>query len=159
MSPGYICLPERWRVTLLELDLDRFKWINDTLGHPGGDTILRAVAAALSATLRGSDTAYRCGGEEFIVIARVTTDAHAVALAERLRVAVERLGIVHPDNPASPNVTVSIGATRLGREYLLAGEKSWLARADRALYEAKAAGRNCVRFSAEPVEPSEPTTQ
>jgi len=132
---------------LLELDLDRFKRINDTLGHPEGDVILRGVASAVLATLRGSDDAYRYGGEEFIVIARGTTDGHGAALAERLRAAVEGLAIGHPDNPASPYVTVSVGATRIDREDLAEDEGSWLARVDRALYEAKAAGRNCVRFA------------
>jgi diguanylate cyclase (GGDEF)-like protein len=135
---------------LFELDLDAFKRINDTLGHPGGDEILQAVASALSATLRGSDAAYRYGGEEFIVIARVTTDALSIALAERLRGAVESLAIAHPDNPASPFVTVSVGATRIDREDLADDNATWLARVDRALYEAKAGGRNCVRFSARP---------
>ncbi|HYM83763.1 MAG TPA: GGDEF domain-containing protein, partial [Candidatus Dormibacteraeota bacterium] len=132
---------------LVELDLDRFKRINDTLGHVEGDGILRAVASAILATLRGSDSAYRYGGEEFIVIARVASDAHAIALAERFRAAVEGLAINHPDNPASPRVTVSAGAIRITRGDLEADERAWLAGADRALYRAKDAGRNCVRFA------------
>jgi diguanylate cyclase (GGDEF)-like protein len=130
---------------LAELDLDRFKRINDTLGHVEGDAILRRVASAILAALRESDTAYRYGGEEFIVIARVATDALGIALAERLRAAVEALAIVHPDNPASPSVTVSVGVTRITRGDLASDNGAWLDRADRALYQAKDAGRNSVR--------------
>ncbi len=130
---------------LVELDLDRFKRINDTLGHVEGDAILRRVAAAIAATLRGSDTAYRYGGEEFVVIARIATDTLAIALAERFRAAVEALAIPHPDNPASPNVTVSVGVTLIAPNDLGNDDSAWLARADRALYQAKDVGGNSVR--------------
>lgn len=118
-------------------DVDRFKAYNDRLGHLAGDDALRALAATVRGELRATDTAYRFGGEELLLVLRAHP-AEAVAIAERVRSAVAAMRIPHPDG-VSGIVTVSIGiATGRGDVTNL------LAPADAALYQAKAAGRNRV---------------
>lgn len=122
---------------LIVIDIDHFKAINDTYGHGVGDLALTRVATALRGELRATDRLARHGGEEFVVLARDA--AHTQAIAERLRAAVEtmdRQGL--PDHP----ITVSAGVAASSR-----GDARYddvLNRADRALYEAKASGRNRV---------------
>jgi len=132
---------------LLEIDLDHFKRINDEFGHLAGDDVLRRVVEALQGTLRGTDAIYRFGGEEFVVVIPVATEEGLRAAAERLRAVVERLDIAHPDpDRAGPQVvTVSIGATLLGASSLDRTDDEWFELTDRAMYAAKAAGRNQVR--------------
>jgi diguanylate cyclase (GGDEF)-like protein len=128
---------------LLEVDLDHFKAVNDRLGHLAGDAVLRRVAAALRDTVRADDTVYRYGGEEFLVI--LDNIAGGVeAAAERVRLAVQDLGLTHPANDPYGVVTVSVGATALGPADLHLTADEWFARVDGALYAAKAAGRNRV---------------
>jgi diguanylate cyclase (GGDEF)-like protein len=128
---------------LLEADLDRFKAINDQLGHLAGDAVLRSVAQALQGALRAGDHVYRYGGEEFVVFI-AGADAQATkAAAERLRAAVEALAITHPD-PQIRRVTVSIGGTVIGPADMDATDGALFDRADRAMYAAKANGRNQV---------------
>ncbi len=131
-------------VTLLQVDVDHFKHINDNFGHAAGDAVLRAVAGTLVSHMRGSDFVARVGGEEF-VIGCVGGDASAaVALAERLRGAIGAL-----EMPASalrqpaPRCTVSVG---LSRQFSQLGdwEVAWR-EADDALYAAKSAGRDRVQ--------------
>ena len=133
---------------LLEIDLDHFKRINDEYGHLAGDDVLRRVVEALQGTLRGTDAIYRFGGEEFVVVLPVATEEGLRAAAERLRAVVERLDIAHPDpEPSAPQVvTVSIGATLLGASSLGRTDDEWFELTDRAMYAAKAAGRNQVRI-------------
>lgn len=128
----------------LMLDLDRFKRLNDDLGHALGDDALRRVAAALREVIRGSDTVYRYGGEEFLVIMPETTIAAARTAAERIRTAIAALQIQAAADPAAGVLTISGGValSAVAREH-------WgtvIAAADSALYEAKASGRNrtCV---------------
>jgi diguanylate cyclase (GGDEF)-like protein len=125
------------------IDVDRFKQYNDRLGHQAGDECLRAIATALAATVRSdADRLCRYGGEEFVVVGDGDT-ADGEALAERLRAAVERLDIAHPDGPGA-TVTISAGvAASSGAPWESPHEV--LRRADAALYAAKAAGRNAVR--------------
>jgi diguanylate cyclase len=130
--------------SLLMLDIDHFKAINDRHGHPAGDAVLRAVARILRDTMRDEDLPGRYGGEEFCIVLPSTGAAGAAVAAERLRARIEgavlerRLGI---------RATVSIGFAELVPAD--ADCAAWIARADRALYAAKAAGRNrCVRFEA-----------
>jgi len=130
---------------LLEIDLDHFKLINDALGHLAGDDVLRRVVVALQGTLRATDGIYRFGGEEFIVVMPVSTEVGLMAAGERLRSAVEGLGIPHPDPSSHGVVTVSIGTTLLEAASLDRSDDDWLELADRALYAAKAGGRNQVR--------------
>ena len=118
-------------------DVDCFKAYNDRLGHLAGDEALRALADTVRGELRATDTAYRFGGEELLLVLRAEP-AHAVAVAERVRAAVAAMRIPHPDG-IGEIVTVSIGmATGRGDVTAL------LAPADAALYRAKAEGRNRV---------------
>jgi diguanylate cyclase (GGDEF)-like protein len=123
-------------MTLLALDLDAFKTINDTMGHAAGDTVLQGVAEILRTRIRRSDRAFRLGGEEFLVFLYGTDEDQGRQVAEDLRCAVETRPLV----PGRP-VTVSIGIAAFQ------GEKdrdAWLKRCDENLYGAKARGRNVV---------------
>lgn len=130
------------RYGLFMLDLDRFKAINDQRGHMAGDVVLRSIAGALMGEVRAEDGAFRYGGDEFIVLIQIQEPADALVAAERLRQAVEDLRIPHPDNAPYKWVTVSTGVAAIGREDLVADDDAWFARADAALYRAKANGRN-----------------
>ena len=124
-------------------DLDRFKTFNDAAGHLAGDRLLHTVASTLKRSLRGSDSIYRYGGEEFLALLPGQDVEHAAIAAERLRRAVRKLAV---DHPAGGLVTISggVAALRLGESV-----EQLLARADGALYEAKLAGRDRVRPAAE----------
>ena len=129
-------------VTLLQVDVDHFKRINDEHGHGIGDRVLEAVAGTLADHVRAGDFVARVGGEEF-VIGCVGGEAAAHALAERLRADIGALRIALPQPGAQPvQCTVSVG---LSREFasLDRWEAAWR-EADRALYAAKQLGRNCV---------------
>jgi len=129
-------------VTLLQVDIDHFKRVNDSHGHAAGDVVLRAVAAALAANVRASDFIARTGGEEFLVGCVAADDGVAWALAERLLAAVRRLDIKVPGAKVPLHCTVSIGiSSRCAQK--ADWERCW-AEADRALYAAKAAGRDRV---------------
>ena len=130
----------------IAFDLDRFKLINDSQGHLAGDDVLRAVVEAVRGTIRAEDEIYRFGGEEFLVVLRVTEVAGVAAAAERLRRAVENLAIEHPWNVPHGKVTISLGGIFVDASDLGASDDDWFARADTALYRAKAGGRN--RFEA-----------
>src|SRR5690606_17889380 len=134
---------EQQPVSVLFLDLDHFKSVNDRHGHAGGDYCLREVAQALRGTLQEGDLFGRYGGEEFIAILPGRSGAAGRMIAEQLRMAVENL---RPDwNGQALRLTVSVGvATRLEHED---SPDATLARADRALYSAKAHGRNCVQVA------------
>jgi diguanylate cyclase len=134
-------------LAMLMIDVDWFKKYNDRFGHPGGDEVLRRVAAALRSTIRrAGDTAARYGGEEFALILTATSADDAALLAERCRFAVEALAIPHPANPAGI-VTISIGVAVAVPVYD-ASPMALLIEADAALYLAKAGGRNRVFTSA-----------
>lgn len=127
---------------LLLLDLDHFKAVNDTWGHPVGDRALQSVAKAVSDELRGGDVLGRLGGEEFaIALAGSRTDQAAV-LAERVRRAVA--GLTIRKGEASIELTVSIGVAALRGAASL---DKLMSQADAALYRAKALGRNRVEFA------------
>ena len=130
-------------VSVLFIDLDHFKAVNDRHGHAGGDFCLRHVAVALRGALDEGDLFGRYGGEEFIAILPGRSGAAARVTAERLRMAVENLEPVW--NGQQLRLTVSVGvATRLEAEDTPEGA---VARADRALYSAKSHGRNCVQVA------------
>ncbi len=135
------------RYGVLMLDLDRFKGINDTLGHVAGDGVLRTVADTMSRVLRPGDIAYRYGGEEFAVVVRLGKPADGEAAGERIRRAIEQLGVSHPGNPPHGVVTVSVGIASFDRADLEATDDAWISRADAALYLAKASGRNRCELS------------
>jgi diguanylate cyclase (GGDEF)-like protein len=120
-------------LTLLMLDIDNFKMINDSMGHPAGDEVLRQVAAILRQTVRLSDVCARLGGEEFAVMMPGSSISGARQIAERIRERIaEQVRLV----------SVSIGVAELTAEGTL---KDLIQRADQALYRAKADGKNRVR--------------
>ena len=128
--------------TVASLDLDHFKQINDTSGHSAGDAVLQHFAAVVKHEIRGADFFARTGGEEFSLLLPETTPEQALALADRLRRALEERPARHAGNELA--VRVSIGLARVDPADATTDEL--LARADLALYEAKHAGRDCVRY-------------
>ena len=143
---------EHTSLVCLMLDVDHFKRVNDDHGHAAGDTVLREVARRIRAEVRASDISARYGGEEFIVLLPRTQLEAGRLLAERIRTAVsaEPLGVGVLDTPLT--VTVSIGLAQYPpvgrRDDPDNAAKQLVANADRALYEAKAAGRNVVALAA-----------
>jgi diguanylate cyclase (GGDEF)-like protein len=128
---------------LLMIDVDHFKTVNDRYGHPLGDEVLRRVADALVRQfLRREDFVARYGGEEFVVVIPDSTLDTARKRAERVREAVEALVLESPRGQLRVTISVGISCLASGDD-----AKSWLARADAALYEAKACGRNTIRVS------------
>jgi diguanylate cyclase (GGDEF)-like protein len=123
---------------ILILDVDRFKEVNDTMGHLEGDRCLRTVAETIAENIRPGDRAGRIGGEEFVVLMPLGAEPAAAAAGERLRVAIERCGAMHADGTP---ITASIG---VAVATIADSAESLLQRADRALYQAKNAGRNRV---------------
>jgi diguanylate cyclase (GGDEF)-like protein/PAS domain S-box-containing protein len=136
------------QISLLLLDLDYFKRFNDQYGHLAGDDCLRAVAAAVRGAVRDTDRVARYGGEEITVILPSTLAAGAAAAAEKIRSAVEALGIRHEGNgKCGGQVTVSIGvATAFVRqsEPMEGMPEALIHAADNAMYKAKREGRNRV---------------
>jgi len=130
-------------VALLVADLDHFKRINDTLGHSVGDRVLKAVTGCLVEATRACDMVFRTGGEEFVILMRVAHPDDGALAAERIRDAVERCAAVQDAAPGQ-HVTASIGvALSQRRDTALA----LFDRADKAMYEAKRAGRNRVQVA------------
>jgi diguanylate cyclase (GGDEF)-like protein/PAS domain S-box-containing protein len=126
-------------LSILMLDLDHFKYINDTYGHLHGDRVLQKVAAACKSRLRAADIFARFGGEEFVLAMPDTNLREAAIVAERLRAAIEKV-INEPDQIA---VTASIGVVESTQEPGLVFD-DLLKRADEAMYHSKHAGRNQV---------------
>jgi len=124
---------ERKPLSCIMLDIDRFKQVNDTMGHQAGDQVLREISAMLRQSVRAYDIVARWGGEEFLVILPGADLEAARQLAERIRLGVQKL-------PTS-SVTISAGAAEFDADYDF---EATLRTADRLMYEAKAAGRNCV---------------
>ncbi len=125
-------------LTLLLLDIDHFKQFNDRFGHAAGDAMLKSIAGEIVAAARATDFVYRYGGEEFVVIADGISGDGALALAERIR----RRVAVAPGRDPGARVTASIGIASCPDDALDYDRLFELA--DRRLYEAKAAGRDCV---------------
>ena len=128
-------------LSVIYADLDNFKALNDTFGHRSGDIALQQAATTLRAGLRESDRVYRVGGEELVVIAPETSAQEAGATAERLRRAIEACTPI-----GAPRITASFGVAELPGHAV--DGATLLRAADRALYDAKASGRNCVVVSA-----------
>ncbi len=144
---------ETGRMGLVILDLDHFKKLNDTFGHPAGDAALRSCARLLVQHLRKGDQAARFGGEEFVVILPGLDEDRAVQAAERLRVAVHKHRLVFEGAriPLAASFGVAVWPAD-GRD-----PETLLASADRALYSAKEAGRNrVVAASGMPAPPADP---
>ena len=126
-------------LALLFVDIDHFKKINDGHGHLAGDQVLGAVARVMTSTIRAEDVLARYGGEEFAVICREIEADGALALGERLRVAVEQHRFEHAGKVIPVTVSVGIAAERK-----IEDAQAFIAAADAAMYEAKRAGRNQV---------------
>ncbi len=120
--------------SLVLLDLDHFKSVNDTLGHEAGDDALRRVAQVLTAFVRDSDKVCRWGGEEFLVVMPAAEEAEAIETAERLRMRL-----------ADASLAASFGVAQIDHDDTVT---SWVRRADDAMYVAKREGRNTVRVAA-----------
>jgi len=133
--PAEISRAERERKPLscIMLDIDRFKQVNDTMGHQMGDQVLRELSTMLRQSVRAYDIVARWGGEEFLLVLPGADLEAARQLAERIRLGVQKLPI--------GAITISAGAAEFEADYDF---EATLRTADRRMYEAKAAGRNCV---------------
>jgi diguanylate cyclase (GGDEF)-like protein len=128
-------------LSVVMVDIDHFKRLNDGWGHPAGDVALVAVANELRRRVRPTDAVARYGGEEFAIVLPRTGADEAMIAADRFREAIAFSGIVLPDGTTLPRVTVSCGVAALQDGETAA---ALLGRADEALYAAKSAGRNRV---------------
>ncbi len=131
------------RCSLIMIDIDHFKMINDRLGHYTGDTVLAEVAAIIQKNVRLDDVVVRYGGEEILLLLTDTPQDAAKTLAERVRSEIERTDFA--TGTESINVTVSAGIASLGEKY--ASMEALLKAADKALYHAKMSGRNRVEVA------------
>jgi diguanylate cyclase (GGDEF)-like protein len=128
------------QASLLLIDIDHFKRVNDSFGHSAGDEVLKGVVASIRGLLRDSDLFARIGGEELVVLMPETGLGAARLVAERLRAAIEADRYTLPDNVVAVTASIGLAVTQSPPEPLA----ELLERADRALYVAKAAGRNRV---------------
>ena len=133
--------------SLLMMDIDHFKTVNDRYGHAMGDEVLRAVCRTGRSVLRDTDLIGRIGGEEFCLFLPQTTPAEAMQVAERLQQEIAALAF-HSDVGGGFLVTVSVGVAGVKPDE--GSLSDWLSRADGALYKAKAAGRNRVELAVTP---------
>jgi diguanylate cyclase (GGDEF)-like protein len=133
---------QRYQVpfSVLIADIDHFKQINDTFGHLAGDAVLRRIADTLRQAVRECDHVGRYGGEEFLIILPNSSAPGAVEMAQRLREAISRVRFYNDGNEISMTISVGVAQCFAGEE----GTEAILRRADAALYQAKANGRNCV---------------
>lgn len=123
-------------ISMLMLDLDQFKSINDTYGHPVGDEVLKLIAYRLKSIIRKADYIFRVGGEEFVVLMPKTNILAADIVAEKVRLELE-----NTEHDIAGKITVSIGVAERRKLEVL---DDWYKRVDQALYSAKESGRNCV---------------
>jgi diguanylate cyclase (GGDEF)-like protein len=128
-------------LSLLEMDIDYFKKVNDTYGHAAGDEVLKAVADVLQNCIRSSDILFRSGGEEFILVLSNTGKKGALLLAERIRKAIEKFKFHYNDDVIPVTVSIGVACYEKGDN-----SESLYEKADNALYQAKRAGRNCVHY-------------
>jgi len=126
-------------LSMLLIDIDDFKRLNDRLGHAAGDEILMRIAQILNGAVRETDLCARYGGEEFIILATNTDILGAYRLAEKVRTAIAESSFIVDDSLRPLRVTVSIGVARFD-----GNRKQFFQKADQALYRAKANGKNCV---------------
>jgi diguanylate cyclase (GGDEF)-like protein len=127
-------------LSLISIDADHFKRINDSFGHVGGDLVLQGLGQILRGAARTEDTVCRWGGEEFLLICPNLSLAEGAKMAERLRRGVAHLAVSSEGQPIHVAVSVGVASWRES----LASQEELLAEVDKALYAAKAAGRNCV---------------
>ena len=125
---------------VLMIDIDHFKAVNDTHGHPAGDQMLKAVAQALNECIRPMDTLARFGGEEFAMILPNCPPSFGLTVAERMRTQVQERAVALASG-RQVGVTVSIGGA-FAPQWVRSSAPLWIERADQQLYRAKAEGRN-----------------
>lgn len=131
-------------VSLLMIDIDDFKPYNDTHGHLAGDEALRITGGCIRAVVRNIDVVSRFGGDEFAVILPATQKEDARIIAERLRQEVERAFVPHEETQPSGRLTVSVGLASFPAD--ASSMRDLISNADRSLYAAKAAGKNCIKL-------------
>ncbi|WP_414830882.1 GGDEF domain-containing protein [Alteromonas sp. H39] len=143
-------------ISLILIDIDNFKQFNDTYGHPNGDRCIRHVSDKMAATInRSTDFIARFGGEEFAVLLPSHTINQALTVAERLRKAIAQ-SAMELDDGSEVRVTASFGVATIS-SHAVYDEQALINRADTALYQAKASGRNCVRSHEQTTLPEEPS--
>ena len=142
-------------LSLLSIDVDKFKPLNDSQGHLRGDECLVLLGAELARSARRQiDVAARCGGEEFALILPETDAVSAARIAESVRQAIADLKLPHPASSVAPFLTISVGVATATREWCSTRE-DLVEAADQALYEAKRAGRNRVCVAHREISPEE----
>ncbi|MGD1001253.1 MAG: GGDEF domain-containing protein [Candidatus Brocadiia bacterium] len=144
---GEIARARRYAHSLgfLVLDIDHFKQVNDTYGHPAGDKVLAGISRFLQKEIRCADIAARLGGEEFVVCLPETDLKGVIVVAEKFR-----LGIAEASKswaPGLPGITVSVGAVHARFDSPSLDGSLMIDEADRCLYQAKVSGRNCTRYA------------
>jgi diguanylate cyclase (GGDEF)-like protein len=138
-----LCRRHKRPISVLMIDIDHFKRINDEYGHPAGDSVIRSVAEVIRAKLRTEDLPARYGGEEFAVVLPETAPDSAVFAAERIRQSIEKTRIV-PAPDRSIQVTISVGVAGYTDLPAGSGLEELIRQADAELYKAKRQGRNRV---------------
>ena len=141
----YRALRYRRPLSVLMIDIDHFKRVNDTHGHEVGDIALQEVAATLRGSVRASDLVARYGGEEFVVVLPETDLVAAGLAAEKLRSAIAAHPFTNGGQPIEVTVSVGVAALTEGRLSPAETARRLIVKADAAMYEAKHAGRNRVR--------------
>ena len=126
-------------LSVMMIDIDHFKMINDSIGHIGGDEILRHVSKAIKSQLRKSDLPFRYGGDEFLLILPNTDLEGAHKAAERIMQSLNKEVEEIPNCPVSPKLSIGIAAFQAGET-----DEDLIRRVDKALYDAKSNGRNCI---------------
>lgn len=126
-------------LAVMMIDIDHFKSINDSIGHMGGDEVLRHVSKAIQSQLRKSDLPFRYGGDEFLLVLPNTDLDGAHKAAKRIMDSLNKEVSEIPNCPVSPNLSIGIAAYRPGET-----DEELIRRVDNALYEAKNNGRNCI---------------
>lgn len=128
-------------LSIVMIDIDHFKKVNDSFGHLAGDAVLREMCAVLFKSVRREELLARYGGEEFVIVLPETGLSTATTIAEKARMTVERHGFEFAGTPIP--LTISLGAAELSP--MAADPENFIRTADEMLYEAKRSGRNCVR--------------
>jgi two-component system cell cycle response regulator len=142
-----VALAERHHhsLSLVMIDMDRFKEVNDTHGHAAGDHMLRSFADCVRITLRKTDLAFRYGGDEFVIALPQTSVDQAQQVVQKLRQAFGSVDFSDAIAKLEHQPTLSIGVAERCAENNVLTLSSLLTAADQALYEAKSANRNCIR--------------
>lgn len=143
-------------LSIIMLDIDFFKQVNDQFGHAGGDKALKAIADAISQMVRAGDLSARWGGEEFILLLPETDQNEALAQAERLRATIETLSVNYKGQRMSLTASLGVSGTLDGNWHPESIERM-IDQADRALYTAKNSGRNQVYYTSSPISTSPAT--